>query len=230
VIAADSLWNELLAHLEEVRRDPGVSADTIHDARSAASRLCAWLELAGHRALRDDLRWLRRCAAPVRDADVALARGVPAALREWLAVERLHRRDDFARSIAHPRLAALRSAMPLLPPIPRIDAEGRMDPIERRVRRRSDAVTDDAPADTIHRLRRAVRRLRNARDWLGVESGSLRPALDAFGALTDTSAILRLVQDCPAGGVPPEFADGLRAQLEKDRRRAIEVWRRLVPA
>jgi CHAD domain-containing protein len=226
VIAADTVWDEFLANLDEVRRDAGVPAETVHRVRSTASRLCAWLELGGHRALRDDLRWVRRRAAPLRDADVALAGKLPAAMAEWLAVERLHRRDDFAGTLSHPRLGALRSAMPLLPPLSRGDAEPAMKSIERRVQRRSEAVSDDAPAETIHRLRRAVRRLRNARDWLGVGSGDLRPALDAFGGLNDTVALLHLAQECPAGAVPAEFTRELRARLETQRRRAIDEWRR----
>jgi len=226
VIAADTVWDEFLASLDEVRRDRGVSAETVHRVRSTASRLCAWLELGGHRALRDDLRWLRRRAAPLRDADVALAGSLPPAMAEWLAVERLHRRDDFAGTHSHPRLGALQRALPLLPPLSRRGAATAMEAIERRVRRRSVAVTDDAGVETIHRLRRAVRRLRNARDWLGMPTDDLRPALDAFGELNDTAALLHLAQECPAGAVPAEFAQALRAQIERARRHAIDEWRR----
>jgi CHAD domain-containing protein len=229
VIAAATAWEEFLAGLDEVRGDAGVHAERVHRIRSAASRLCAWLELGGHRALRDDLRWVRRRAAPLRDADVALARNLPPRMAEWLLIERLHARDDFAKALLHPRMSALRRAMPLLADPSREDAAEALRDIERRVRRRGEAVTDDAPVETVHRLRRAVRRLRNAREWLDIDARDLRPVLDAFGELTDVAALLRLVEACPPGAAPAEFAESLRAERETARRRAIGVWREAAP-
>jgi CHAD domain-containing protein len=230
VIRADEVWDDFLASLDEVRRDPGVAAETVHRARAAASRLCAWLELGGHRALRDDLRWVRRRAAPLRDADVALARHLPPPMAAWLAIERRHRRDDFASGLSHPRLDALRHAMPLLRPLSRSHAESVVKAIERRMRRRADEVKDDAPPETIHRLRRTVRRLRNAREWLGTGTAGLHAALQAFGELNDTASLARLADECPAGTVPADFTRDLRVRMEEERRRAIEVWRRTDPA
>src|ERR1043165_1021156 len=60
--------------LAESAPDAALDAEAVHELRVACGRLIVWLDLGGWRILRDDLRWLRRSAATVRDLDVVLHR------------------------------------------------------------------------------------------------------------------------------------------------------------
>jgi CHAD domain-containing protein len=230
MIVADGTWRALLGHLDEVRRDADPSAETVHRVRSSASRLTAFLDLGGRRALRDDLRWLRRRAAPVRDADVTLARGVPAPLASWLVSQRAEGCADLRGALRRDRFAALCGAMEELKPLAESDARDGLRRIERRVRRRGAVVTDDASPERIHRLRRALRRLRNAREWMGVSSPDLQPALDALGELNDTCTVLRLAEFCPARSDLGAFVEETVSRVTRDRVRALDAWRRVHPS
>src|SRR5207247_242569 len=98
-----------------------------------AARLRAWFELGGRRMLVDDLRWLRRCAASLRNADVVLTLNPPEALANWLASTRPAQRLEFARVVRHPRFLGLRTGLVYLPQLDEEDAEEGLAPIEERV-------------------------------------------------------------------------------------------------
>lgn len=222
MIDADAVWRETLDAVAAVKR--GAGAESVHRVRTAAARLVAWLDLGGRRALRDDLRRLRRRAAPVREIDVALARGVPAPMKEWLVAERAARRREFLAGLRRSWFKGLVAAFPLSPPLDRADAEKALADIEGRVRRRAADVSEAAPVESLHRLRRALRRLRHAREWLGEDVDDLRPPLDALGDMNDAATLVRLVHECPMRAQLGTFADEAAVDAETARRRAVDAW------
>jgi CHAD domain-containing protein len=205
----------------------GADADRTHRLRTSASRLKTWLELADERALIDDLSWVRDRAADVRGIDVALRRDPPPALRTWLASERERKHASMALALERPRVAALVEALGRLEPIRTRDAKERLPAFVDRVRRRGARLTQDASATRFHRVRRALRRLRNAREWLGLDVDELGEALDAFGTLNDTTATLSLARRCPARKELEPFRRELRMERQTERSRVLEVWKRL---
>src|SRR5438309_591208 len=114
----------MLDALAAARRGPDADGEAVHEFRTNAARLRAWLELAKLSVLDADLAALRRTAGPLREADVALAHGGPPEFATWLAAERARRRRAFLVALRRPRFRALTTAFPLLPPARRADAEG----------------------------------------------------------------------------------------------------------
>lgn len=194
--------------------------------RVAAGRLAVWLEMGGHAVLRDDVRALRTSAAAVRDCDVLLAADAP----EPFAA-RLRERRDAARvaMVAHLRgrhVRALRLALGLMPAIDRGAAEGSLARFRARVLRRGDRLAGAAtPHDEeFHAVRRALRKLRYATEWLGHDAAPVKALQQTFGDLNDLVVELRVLEETGAAADLPEHADGLRRRIETLRRDALRDW------
>lgn len=218
--------NELvLAHLREHLPVAQLGEDPrgVHQVRVATRRLGVWLVLGGHRVLLDDLRWLRASAASVRDLDVLCATDLPGAWHDWLAERRAHAREALVEALGSSRLAGLVRALGLMPPIDHAAARRRTRGLAEAARRLGRAVARGATLDEVHALRRSLRRLRYAREWLGGQVASLVAAQDALGALNDASVALRLLD--AYGG---EGMEGVRAALlervEAGRHQAVDTW------
>lgn len=204
----------------------GDDPEGVHQVRVAAGRLAAWLELSGREVLRDDLRTLRRSAAAVRDCDVLLGQDLPAPF-----AARLHERRDAARTamIGHltgPHARALRAALGVLPPIDRRTADASLAAFRDRVRRRGDALlAHPAPDDeTFHELRRAIRKLRYALEWLRLDSGTVKEAQQAFGDLNDLAVEARALAETGVETECSEYARSLDARRSAARRKALALW------
>jgi CHAD domain-containing protein len=170
--------------------------------------------------LRDDLHWLRRAAAPVRDLDVFLGRELPTEAAATARLERARRRRDLAAVLDHPRLHALVRALSRLPPLEAgkgVQAELRA--LRARLRARGRHLED---AEAVHAFRRALRRHRYALEWLGRKTAPLKALQDTLGAANDAAIALRF----GFPGVEPLRA-GLRREYARNRRLALESWNRL---
>jgi CHAD domain-containing protein len=204
----------------------GEDPEGVHQVRVSAGRLAVWLEMGGRSVLRDDLRALRRCAAAVRDCDVLLGRGVPDGF-----ASRLRERRDLARRemLAHlrgPHARALRQALALLPALPRADAERSLRSFRDRVIRRGDALTA-APVphdEEFHALRRAIRKLRYALEWMGRDASAVKALQGTFGDLNDAAVELRLLEETGSASECPEHVSRLRSRIAEQRRQALAEW------
>lgn len=207
-------------------RDPRA----VHQLRVAAARLRVWLELAGLRVLRDDLRWLRDAAGPVRDLDVLLGRTPPPAWNAWLRERRSVARARLAAALATPRPAALVEAFSRLEPVPEPTARRGLGRALKRVRRRGRAA-EEAPSclDSVHRLRRALRRLRYASEWLGGRPKALRRLQEELGELNDRDQALRLLEAWPDRDQLSDERERLLAERAERHAAALEAWRRAEP-
>jgi CHAD domain-containing protein len=159
-------------------------AEGLHEVRALARRLRVWLQLAGLRVLEGDLRWLGRETSALRDLDV-LDEVLTAAGRAQLRPPA--RRRAFA-ALRSPRVDGLVAALRALPALDEARARASLRDLEAKLGALS-AETDDE----LHALRKRVRRVRYAREWLGKDAAGLRGLQAVLGPLADLAALRRLV-------------------------------------
>jgi CHAD domain-containing protein len=180
----------------------------VHQLRVAAGRLAVFLRLARLQALRADLGWLRGSAARVRDLDVLLdAHGA----EPWTGTFVRQREElarEFGEALASPRCAGLLQALEFLPELEEPRALERLPQLRRRVREAGQRAFGPAEPelDLLHRLRKRVRRLRYALEWLGRDAASAKALQDSLGDLRDRMLALRSAR-ATAGAEPPALAE-----------------------
>jgi CHAD domain-containing protein len=232
VIALTPWLDHLRANLEVARlgRDP----EGVHQLRVASRHLAVWLDLGGARILQADLRWLRAASSALRDLDVVTARFPDPAWSRWLAAERRKARARLLAALDDRRTGGLVEALALLPPIGRSAAADRLPAVARRALAAGEALlAQPREIERLHRLRRALRRLRYALEWTGQESNLWSDLQEVSGQAGDLSIALTLAESSPAA---PRLAARRRAwrrELERARLRSVTLWRahlRLVEA
>lgn len=216
-------WTEALdRHVRAARAAPEV--ESVHQLRVSAGRLAVWLRLARRHALRDDLDWLRKSAARVRDLDVLLARHGGEGWCAQLAAERSDAARELANELQAPRAEGLLQALEHLAPLEKQAAAQRLERFRKRARAAGErALEPDTPrTEELHRLRKRVRRLRYALEWLGRGSGAEKELQDALGRLHDSAVASAQARSAgPAGAA----ARALREQeYAVDLARVRELW------
>jgi len=216
-------WLEaLISHLPAART--GSDPEAVHQVRVAVARLRVWLALGGRRVLQDDLRWLRRNIAGIRDLDVHLAQSPPPGLAERLRDARLTAQRELGQVLDQARIDGLLRALALLPPLSVDDARARLVRLVRRARkRRRQALARPAHLPSLHALRCAVRGLRFALEWLGPCPDELVETQDALGAVVDRMVALRQLRQLD-GDHPIADEHQLRLQRELDDK-SKRAWR-----
>lgn len=215
----------LRVHLPIARE--GSDPEGVHQVRVASRRLRVWLELAGMSMLEDDLAWLVRVAGQVRDLEVLLSDEQPEAFAKWLRKELKAARAALVPTLDSPRMAGLLWALSSLPPIPLSQAQARLPRFERRLRRRAAIWTQEDTLEALHGVRRALRCLRYAREWLGHDTDDLKRLQDALGHVGDLSFTLtyleRFVQQ--GGKVTSSHKRRLEGRLQQAIEQARQSWR-----
>lgn len=217
-----------LHHLEQhlpIARE-GKDPEGVHQVRVAGRRLRVGLELGGYRVLRDDLRWLVRGAGKVRDLEVLLQTSPPQAFAAWLAEQHREARKELLDILEAPRLEGLLWALRYLPPIPTHEAERRLARFERRVEKRKAAWRARHTPEALHALRRALRRLRYAREFLGRDAKDLKALQEALGRFNDLAVALRYLDafETQSGQRLGDY----RAALERQRVQALAEASRML--
>lgn len=197
-----------LSRLDEVLRAACAEAspESIHALRTIAAKLEARLRLAGRSALRDDLRRLRRACSAVRDLDACPPRELDA---EELHARRAERARDLVRDLEARDLDALRAALSCVPCADLGASLARLADWEREFREHGRSAWRREDADLLHALRRRARRIRHAREWLGLDASAHALLHSTLGRWRDLQM---------AGG-----AD--EAELEEAKRAAKAAWR-----
>lgn len=195
-----SAW---LEHLDRARAVAlaGEDPEGVHQVRVAARRLRVWLTLGGHHALQEDLRWLCQSLSEERDLDVLEEVLAGPGLEGLKAQARRHVRG----ALESPRYAALREALGAVKGPKRKKAARVAAKLERAVERRRRAVASPVSVESLealHALRRALRRARYAREWLGAGAKGLAAEQEQLGALCDLCALRRLLARYAPGAVP----------------------------
>lgn len=220
-------WRQhLAAHVPVARA--GEDPEGVHQVRVAAGRLIVWTEMAGPDEVREDLRWLRSKAGAVRDLDVLLMHD-PRPHPVWEADLRRRRdvaRGDLLAALDEPRAAKLITRLPELPAVERSAAEKLVRDYAKKARKRGKRLEKQgAHLEDYHRLRRVLRRLRFALEWLEIKPKPLKALQTAFGDLNDRAIALDYLDRCEGKeAIPEEYVQKLEEDLEKHRLRAREAW------
>jgi len=216
----------------------GEDTEGVHALRVTCRRLRVGLDLVEVRPLRDDLNAIIRGCGLLRDLDVLIEmRGVPEALVAWAVRRRTEERRRALALVGDARFRGMVRAFRSLPDPDPGQAEAGVPKHARRVARaarrfvREDVTgaAEDAPHATVHllfelpalhhahALRRALRKLRYAREWAGLDTRGLAEAQDRFGALSDQTLLLRcaLAWEHAGGRIAEGFESSLcRSVLE----------------
>jgi len=222
------------ADMSRVGEDP----EGVHALRVTCRRLRVGLDLAGVRPLRDDLNTIIRGCGLLRDLDVLLEMsGVPGALVGWAVQRRTEERRRALALVGDARFRGMVRAFRSLPDPTREQAEVGVRRHARRVVRAARRFGREEPTGgwqdgrhaTVHdvfelpalhhahALRRALRKLRYAREWARLDTRGLAEAQDRFGALSDQTLLLRcaLAWEQAGGRIAEGFESSLcRSVLE----------------
>lgn len=149
------------------------SAGEVHALRAAALQISVALELLGWRALRSDVRWLRRAAGPLRDWDVNQGRGL--SVPRHLLLQKLQTQLHSARAQCLPD--ALMCVLLARVPTERVGTRQQLKRLAHHTLRTTDP----------HRRRQRLRRLRLALDMLGLteDAATVHHAVDRLGRWHD---------------------------------------------
>lgn len=224
MIQLDSWLDHLRTHLVVARA--GVDPEGVHQVRVASRRLAVWVQLRGGKALVDDLRWLRGRAGAVRDLDVLLERKPPRGWARWLADQRRDARASLLEALADRRLAGLIESLSLLPPLDEDEARSRLPRVAHKVLTAGDALAAHSrDIDALHRLRRRMRRLRYALDWMGDETDIYSSLQSVFGDVADLSLGLDWLARYPGADRLAGMHEAWAADLDRTRKKALRLWR-----
>lgn len=206
----------------------GEDPEGVHQVRVATRRLVTWLDLHGLRALRDDLQRLRRSVSAHRDLDVLLERDLPSELERWARDRRQAVDPALQEALAAPFIPALLAALQLLPPLPWVRARRAVGPLCGRALRRGRALDATWPEpEALHDLRRAVRPVRYALEWMSVPTDAVKPLQEALGCLNDAAVAQGLILEW--GGDAPELSLALRAERARYLEEARAAWTTAAP-
>jgi CHAD domain-containing protein len=226
MITATTWLDTLQKHIATVQR--GGSEEDVHQLRVATRRLSSWLKLGRTRILRSDLRWLRAAGGGVRDLDVVLAQAPPETLASWLTAERSRRFDQLLQVVDAPRTRALIEAFAHVAPVEESRARLVLPRLARDVLDQGDAL-QLAPNDVeaFHQLRRSVRGLRYALEWLEEKTTAFKEFQDLSGSGADLSVALLLLDVYPEAAALGDYRRRLEEEFAGRRIESVGAWPRL---
>ena len=203
----------------------GEDPEGVHQVRVAGRRLWAYLELLGHRILRDDLRFLVRQAGRVRDLEVALGWALPQGVRGQLEAELKEAREALSGLLLSPWMGALLRSLRHLPPLDKGQARKRLKRLQERLEARFLELRAEPSLERLHAFRRALRRVRYAKEFLGLPARRERALQEVLGEVNDLRVLKDLLLAYLHRREDPEarsYLEGLEGALEAATRRALE--------
>jgi CHAD domain-containing protein len=223
-IPIDRWLRHLKRHLKVARL--GIDPEGVHQVRVATRRVDAWLVLGGWRVFRDDLRWLRDRASAVRDIDVLLLRkGLPRSLKPPLMARKRQFHAEFILACDDPRLAALMVGLTAIHPIDEAEARKHVHSLFERVFECGKELEENGlTIEAMHRLRRALRRLRYGLEFLEKSTAPLKRLQEMLGNLNDLAVALRSIDQLPADKTPAKFRAALDDELALSLPLARGLW------
>lgn len=219
------MLRRLKEHIGGVRAER--DDEDVHQVRVICGRIRVWLSFAGLRVLDDDLRWLRRAAAPLRNLDVLLADPMSDAFTAWLRTHRHAARADLLDALDAPRCSALIDALSALPPVPIARARAFVPVLTTKVLRQARGLgRSNVKLADLHALRKNLRVLRYALEWLDAKPRSIRKMQDALGLLGDLDVAREYFDAWPEHDRHADLADRITARIEANRQAARKAWPR----
>lgn len=235
-VAADECVARLVRHGQAVSANG--EPEDVHQLRVCAARLRVWLRLAGITTLHDDLGWLRTAAASVRDLDVQLEAAPPRALTQRLARQRSTALAELQRCLTLERYSALISALRALPPVSIARATNQLHALAARSlslgQQRTWRAMAEGPTSAqsesvhaLHRLRRSVRRVRYALNWLGLDARDITDLQEALGDVCN--GVLHLSQAASPAATNKAFRLRQQQELLAKASSALLCWKHTKP-
>jgi CHAD domain-containing protein len=197
----------------------------VHQVRVAGRRLRAYLDLLGFGVLKDDLRFLVRQAGRVRDLEVALGRPLPEGFREHLRAELSEARRSLVALLRSPWMGALLRALRHLPPLDKGQARKRLRRLQERLEARFLELRAEPSLERLHAFRRVLRRVRYAKEFLGLSTKREKALQEVLGEVNDLRVLKDLLLAYLHRREDPEarsYLEGLESALEAATRRALE--------
>jgi CHAD domain-containing protein len=215
---ASSTWaRRLRAAIVVARR--GQDPEGVHQVRVACRRLTAWLDLGRRRVGRDDLKWLRDAAGPVRDLDVLLERDVPPAMKRWLESEWKKARPALEKALDDPRALATVRLFENMGPL-RAEELSMAALLDKANKALAGVDRKAADPEQLHLLRRKLRPVRYALEWQKEDATPIVEAQEALGALSDAVILHRMTAKW---GKDPARERELETELRELARAAIPM-------
>jgi CHAD domain-containing protein len=198
-----------LEHLDDART-LALAGDVegVHQVRVSARRLSVWLGFKKHSALQDELRWLCGALALLRDLDVFGEVFTEAASNEL----RPRAMDEAVEALQSERWFKLRDRLKQVRAPKRSKAKRALRKLERKLVEQQLSLPERDGA-ALHRLRRSLRRVRYAREWLGLEASDLAREQDGLGAACDLLALEAFARKQHAD-VPESLASAIARAFE----------------
>ncbi len=156
----------------------------VHQVRVSLRRLRVWLSFRKNPQLDAELRWLCGELALLRDLDVfgeVFTETAKEELRPRAVAQAMSALQSARWLVLREQLSGVRAPK-------RSRGKKRLRKLERKLEeRRSSLPSRDGAA--LHRLRRSLRRVRYAREWLGTDTSELAGEQDRLGAVCDLLAL-----------------------------------------
>ncbi len=221
-------WREhLKAHIPLALA--GTDPEGVHQVRVAARRLRVYLDLLGYRVLRDDLRRLARGTGRVRDLEVVLGRGpFPEGFQSFLERELAAARSRLPDLLASPWTEVLLRALATLPPLQERAAFQRLSRLEKGLRKRLELLKRDPSPEAFHAYRKALRRLRYAKEFLGLPAKEEKRLQDRLGEVQDLEVLLALLREYLLEAQDGEATRLAEALGEERQRRLVALQKALL--
>jgi CHAD domain-containing protein len=203
----------------------GEDPEGVHQVRVAGRRLRAYLELLGFRVLKDDLRFLVRQAGRVRDLEVALGWALSQGVRGQLEAELKEAREALSGLLLSPWMGALLRALRHLPPLDKGQARKRLRRLQERLEARFLELRAEPSLERLHAFRRVLRRVRYAKEFLGLSTKREKALQEVLGEVNDLRVLKDLLLAYLHRREDPEarsYLEGLEGALEAATRRALE--------
>ena len=220
-------WLEhLTEHLPMARE--GDDPEGVHQVRVAVRRLRVWLELAHIRVLEDDLAWLVRGAGKVRDLEVLLQdAALPKPFQSWAKARLAQARSDFIPMLDSPRLSGLLQALATLPALEESQAKQQLERFYRRVEQRAKEWKRADTPETLHALRRALRKLRYGLEWLDQDPKAIKELQEVLGRVRDLSFSLSYLNtfEAEGGKAGVRYRGKLQTALREALGSAHQAWK-----
>lgn len=193
-----------LTHLDDART-LALAGDVegVHQVRVALRRLRVWLAFKGHDALQEELRWACGELALLRDLDVFGEVLTPEALEEL----RPRAVEGAAEALGSARWLALREQLDAVRAPKKARARRALPKLEAKLFELRVALPSH-DGEALHRLRRQLRRVRYARDWLGLGTSELSAEQEWLGAVCDLLALQNFAKRLGVD-VPEQLTDGI---------------------
>ena len=154
-----------------------------------------------------------------------MRKGLPRSLKAPLVLRKRQTHAEFILACDDPRLAALMVGLTAIQPIDGAEARKHVHRLFERVFECGKELEENGlTIEAMHRLRRALRRLRYGLEFLEKSTAPLKRLQEMLGNLNDLAVALRSIDQLPADKTPAKFRTALDDELALSLPLARGLW------